>query len=215
MVDKTWDERWPSYRQSTTVKQGGGFFLFEICCFCSSSKLRHWLCWLDCPSVFTSKCQHIVWLLNNTYILIWNWRFITYDDKNTCLLFTPYLRLIEIKDTTDTTRLSASYLDLQLEIDNEGRLRTKLYDKRDDFNFPIVNFPVICSNIPVAPSYGVDISQLIRYSSLVHFFRWYELALKGSNDPLIKMLVNNIIISVCVVYLSFHRHNPQRLLSNP
>ena len=33
-------------------------------------------------------------------------------------------------------------------IDSEGRLRTKLYDKRDGFNFPIVNFPFICSNIP-------------------------------------------------------------------
>ena len=43
-------------------------------------------------------------------------------------------------------------------------LRTKLYDKRDDFNFPIVNFPFICSNIPTASSYGVYISQLIRYS---------------------------------------------------
>ena len=31
--------------------------------------------------------------------------------------------------------LSASYLDLHLEIDSEWRLRTKLYDKRDDFNF--------------------------------------------------------------------------------
>ena len=28
---------------------------------------------------------------------------------------------------------SASYLDLHLEFSNEGRLRTKLYDKRDDF----------------------------------------------------------------------------------
>ena len=62
------------------------------------------------------------------------------------------------------TDRSASYLDLHLEIDNEGRLRTKLYDKRDDFNFPIVFFPVICSNIPAAPAYGVYISQLIRYS---------------------------------------------------
>ena len=42
--------------------------------------------------------------------------------------------------------------------------RTKLYDKRDDFNFLIVNFPFICSNIPAAPAYGVYISQLIRYS---------------------------------------------------
>jgi hypothetical protein len=44
------------------------------------------------------------------------------------------------------------------------RLRTKLYDKRYDFNFPIVNFPFICSNIPAAPAYGVYLSQLIRYS---------------------------------------------------
>jgi hypothetical protein len=40
-------------------------------------------------------------------------------------------------------------------VDSEGRLRTKFFDKRDDFNFPIVNFPFICSNIPAAPAYGV------------------------------------------------------------
>jgi hypothetical protein len=68
----------------------------------------------------------------------------------------------EIKDTADTDR-STSYLHLHLEIDSEGRLRTTLYDKRDDFNFPIVNLPFICSNIPAAPAYGVYISQLIRY----------------------------------------------------
>jgi hypothetical protein len=70
---------------------------------------------------------------------------------------------LEIKDTTDKD-MSASYLDLYLEIDSEGRLRTKLYDKRDYFNFPIVKFPFICSNIPAAPAYGVYISHLIRYS---------------------------------------------------
>jgi hypothetical protein len=70
---------------------------------------------------------------------------------------------LEVKDTTNTYK-SASYLDLHLEIDSEGRLRTKIYDKRDDFNFPIVNFQFICSNIPVAPAYGVFISQMIRYS---------------------------------------------------
>ena len=43
---------------------------------------------------------------------------------------------LEIKDTTDI----ASYLDLQIEIDCESRLRRKLYDKKDYFNFPIVNF---------------------------------------------------------------------------
>jgi hypothetical protein len=43
----------------------------------------------------------------------------------------------DINHTTDTDR-STSYLDLRLEIDSEGWLRTKLYDKRDDFNSPIV-----------------------------------------------------------------------------
>ena len=57
-----------------------------------------------------------------------------------------------------------TYLDLHLEIDSEGRLRTKFYDKSDDLYFPIVNFPFICSNIPATPTYGVYISQLIRYS---------------------------------------------------
>jgi len=60
--------------------------------------------------------------------------------------------------------MSASYLDLHLVIVSEGLLRTKFYDKRDDFNFPIVNFPFKCSNIPAAHAYGVYISQLIRYS---------------------------------------------------
>jgi hypothetical protein len=60
----------------------------------------------------------------------------------------------EIKDTTDTDR-STSYFDLHLEIDSEGRLRTKLYDKRDDINFPIVNFPFIRSTIPAAHAIGI------------------------------------------------------------
>ena len=33
----------------------------------------------------------------------------------------------------------------------------KLYDKRGDFNFPIVDFPLIYSNIPATPAYGVYI----------------------------------------------------------
>ena len=61
---------------------------------------------------------------------------------------------LEIKDITDTDR-SASYIDVHLEIGSEGWLRTKLYDKRDDFNLPIVNFPFIFSNIPAASAYGV------------------------------------------------------------
>ena len=34
----------------------------------------------------------------------------------------------------------------------------------DDFNFKIINFPNMCSNIPASPAYGVYISQLIGYA---------------------------------------------------
>ena len=82
--------------------------------------------------------------------------------------FSDYLDAIypselEIKDTTESSN-SASYLDLQLEYDSQKRLCLKLYDKRDDFNFPIVNFPFLSSNIPASPAYGVYVSQLIRYA---------------------------------------------------
>ena len=70
---------------------------------------------------------------------------------------------LEIKDTTESST-SASYLDVLLNIDADGKLTTQLYDKRDDFSFTIVNFPYICSNIPLSPAYGVYISQLIRYA---------------------------------------------------
>ena len=44
------------------------------------------------------------------------------------------------------------------------QISIKIYDKRDDFNFKIINFPNMCSNIPASPAYGVYISQLIRYA---------------------------------------------------
>ena len=70
---------------------------------------------------------------------------------------------LEIKDTTDSATF-VNYLDLRLEIDENHNLIPSLFDKRDDFNFPIVNFPFIGSNIPASPAYGVFVSQLIRYA---------------------------------------------------
>ena len=39
---------------------------------------------------------------------------------------------------------------------------SKIYDKRDDFDFEIVNFPFLVGDVPRSTSYGVYISQLIR-----------------------------------------------------
>ena len=55
-------------------------------------------------------------------------------------------------------------------IESNNRLYSKLYDKRADFDFHIVNFPFLSSNIPSSPSYGVYISQLIRYARCCSYY---------------------------------------------
>ena len=67
------------------------------------------------------------------------------------LIYPPEL---EVKETTDTAS-SASFLDLYLEFDASGQISTKIYDKRDDFNFKIINFPNMCSNIPDSPAVAI------------------------------------------------------------
>ena len=59
----------------------------------------------------------------------------------------------------------APFLDLNLSITN-GVVSSKIYDKRDDLNFVIVNFPFLDGDVPRSPSYGVYISQLIRFARM-------------------------------------------------
>ena len=54
------------------------------------------------------------------------------------------------------------FLDLHFTI-SDGFVSSKIYDKRDDFEFDIVNFPFLDGDIPRATSYAVYISQLIRF----------------------------------------------------
>ena len=46
----------------------------------------------------------------------------------------------------------------------DGFVSCKIYDKRDGFDFEIVNFPFLDGDVPRAASYGVYISQLIRFA---------------------------------------------------
>ena len=57
----------------------------------------------------------------------------------------------------------APFLNLNLSITN-GIVSSKINDKRDDFNFEIVNFPFLDGDVPRSLSYGVYISQLIRFA---------------------------------------------------
>ena len=74
-------------------------------------------------------------------------------------IYPPELQLNKA-NTSDTEAL---FLDLNLSISN-GFVLSNIEDKRDDFDFDIVNFPVLDGYIPHRPSYGVCISQLIRFA---------------------------------------------------
>ena len=85
-------------------------------------------------------------------------------------------------DSSDT---EASFLDLNLCISN-GTFSTKIYDKRDDFDFDIVNFPFLDGDVPRRTSNGVYISQVIRFaraSSNLSDFTCRSKALSASDSP--------------------------------
>ena len=54
----------------------------------------------------------------------------------------------------------ASFLDLYLPISN-GFVKTKIYDKRDDFDFDIMNFSFLDGDVLRSTSFGVYISKFI------------------------------------------------------
>ena len=63
----------------------------------------------------------------------------------------------------NTTDKETSLLDLNIKVIGSD-IHTSVYDKRDDFGFPIVNFPWLSGDVPRLPSYGIYISHLVRFA---------------------------------------------------
>ena len=70
-------------------------------------------------------------------------------------IYPPELQLNKA-NTSDT---EAPFLDLHLSFSN-GFVSSKIYDKRDDFDFDIENFPFLDGDVPRSTSYGVYILNL-------------------------------------------------------
>ena len=75
--------------------------------------------------------------------------------------------LVLVPDDSDC--LSAPFLDLQL-VTTNGVVSTSIFDKRDAFDFQIVNFPTLTGNIPIKSSYGVFICAAVRYARACSYF---------------------------------------------
>ena len=69
---------------------------------------------------------------------------------------------------TNSSDTKAPFMDLNLSIKN-GIVSSNFYDKRDDFNFELVNFPFLDGDVPRSPSCGAYISQLIRFARVCSY----------------------------------------------
>ena len=68
-------------------------------------------------------------------------------------------------NNTNISINKSNFLDMTISI-HRGKFLYRSYDKRDDFNFQICNYPHLEGNIPTSPSYGVYTSQLVRLADI-------------------------------------------------
>ena len=80
------------------------------------------------------------------------------------ILSTMYPREMVISKTNISPSV-CSYLDLLISV-YKGKFKINLFDKRDDYKFKVFSYPYLDGNIPETLSYGIFISQLIRFCSI-------------------------------------------------
>ena len=89
---------------------------------------------------------------------------------------------IKYVNTSDT---EAAFLDLHLPISN-NIVSTRIYDKRDDFDFEIVNFPFLDGDVPRSTSYEFYISQLIHFARASSYITDFNTRNKSVTQKLLK-----------------------------
>ena len=85
-------------------------------------------------------------------------------------------------NTSDT---EAAFLDLHFSISNDI-VSTKIYDKLDEFDFEIVNFPFLDGDVPRSTSYGVYISKIIRFARASSYITDFNTRSKLLTQKLLK-----------------------------
>ena len=94
-----------------------------------------------------------------------------------------YPREMVLKKTNVSSAV-VNFLDSTISV-YQGKFLYKLYDKRDDFDFTVLNYPHACGNIPSAPTHGIFISQIIRFSNMNSSYKNYIQVCKKLYEKLI------------------------------
>ena len=111
---------------------------------------------------FKSCCRYIddLFLVNNNDLM----------KKYMLEIYPKELNLIP--DETDGQ--SVPFLDLLINI-KEGVISTSIFDKRDAFNFPIANFPILSGTYPTAVPMACLSGKLFATHGLVHIMMTFYL----------------------------------------
>ena len=100
----------------------------------------------------------------------------------------------------DYNGLSAPFLDLQLVVKN-GVVSSSIFDKRDAFDFKIINFPTLTGNIPLKSSYGVFTCELVRYARACTYLEHFKTRMLILANKLQKQFFKKTLLSK--TYLKF------------
>ena len=99
-----------------------------------------------------------------------------------------------------------AFLDLNIKIIGR-KIQTSVYDKRDDFGFPIVNFPWLSGDVPRLPSYGIHISLVVQFAicctSIFDFHseklrKTFETFFRSYTELLSKFGARSIVSGLCI-----------------
>ena len=97
--------------------------------------------------------------------------------------FTGITLVLNKENEIDT---SANVLDLEITI-NRDKFLSKVYDKRDNFKFDMVQFQPIKSNQSSNILYGTFYSKIIRYSRICNDIEPFAERVKRINSEFIKL----------------------------
>ena len=78
-----------------------------------------------------------------------------------CEIYPPVM----IVNNTNFSACKSNFQDMTISI-YQGKFHFSLYDKRNDYDFDVISFPFLDGNIPKGQSYGVFMSQLVRYARI-------------------------------------------------
>ena len=107
---------------------------------------------------------------------------------------------------TNISARKTNFLDLTISI-YRGKFYVMLYDKRNDYSFEVINYPFLDGNIPKNQSYGVFISQLVRFARINSNFNKFISDCKNLVSKLILLHIkrHDIYIYVAILLTPLHQ----------